>query len=240
MIEPLYVIGDIHGQLEFLEQALAWIEADGGGNTPVIFVGDLVDRGPDSRGVIAHLEEAQRTGRDWTVLRGNHDRLFVQFCETGSLNDGILRPDYTWLHPRMGGRDTLAAYGIEVTDDTDPAVAWDQARSMVPPGHVKWLSELPLSHETGTHFFAHAGINPANALDRQSEDDLLWIRKPFHDHPGPHPKIIVHGHTPVDLPMNYGHRINVDGGAGQGRPIYPVLLEGGDVFVLTETGRALI
>ena len=239
MADPLYVLGDIHGQLGLLETALDWIARDGGAAAPHVFVGDLVDRGPDSRGVIAFLMAAEAEGRDWTVLKGNHDRLFHQFWQTGSLNDGCLRADYTWLHPRMGAIETLASYGLDV-EAHDPADLLDLTRDAVPEAHIDWLAARPIRHETETHFFAHAGIRPGVPLSHQTEDDLLWIRKEFHRDEGPHPKVIVHGHTPVEIPVNYGHRINTDGGAGYDRPIHPVVLEGGQVFQLSEAGRALM
>ena len=236
MPDTTYVIGDVHGQAALLDDALGWIAADGGAAARHVFVGDLVDRGPDSRTVIERLMAEQAAGRDWHVVYGNHDRLFVQFVRDGSLNDGVLRPDFTWLNPRLGGQETLASYGV--TETADPNRALAEARDKVPPAHLDWLAGLPRSLEDTRHFFAHAGIRPEVPLAEQTEDDLLWVRKPFHDHPGPHPKIIVHGHTPVDLPTHYGHRINVDGGAGYGHPIYPVILESGESFLLTESGRA--
>lgn len=239
MTDPIYVIGDIHGQLGFLETALDWIDRDGGAAAPLVQIGDLVDRGPDSRAVIDLMLRAREDGRDWIVLKGNHDRMFERYLTAQTLSDANIKSGLTWDHNRLGGLQTLASYGVPL-DLPDPQLLWQAARDAVPEAHVAFLRDLPLSHETATHFFAHAGIRPDVPLSEQVEDDLLWIRQEFHRHPGPHPKVIVHGHTPVDLPINYGHRVNTDGGAGYGRPIYPVILEGDATYLLTDTGRARI
>ena len=86
-------------------------------------------------------------------------------------------------------------------------------------------------------YFAHAGIRPGVPLDRQCEEDLVWIRQSFHKESGPHPKLIVHGHTPVDAATHYGNRINLDSGAGYGRPLTAAVFEGTDAWLLTASGR---
>lgn len=234
---PIYAIGDIHGQFELLDQALAWIEADGGAGAPLVFLGDLVDRGPDPGGVIDRLIAAQAAGRDWTVIKGNHDRMFARFLLDGTVHDDQIKSGLSWLHPRLGGAATLAAYGVEDAGVRPLAPVLTEAQAAVPQVHIDFLNALPLLHETGDLLFVHAGIRPGVALAEQVEDDLLWIRADFLDHAGAHPWLVVHGHTALDYPRHHGNRINLDGGAGYGRPIYPAVFDDGDCWLLTETGR---
>ena len=120
----IYAIGDIHGQLGQLDEALRLIEQDGGRKAKVVFLGDYTDRGPDSRGVIERLIEGVKSGRDWTVLRGNHDRMFARFVRYGSATDTRVSSGNTWLHPTLGGTTTLASYGVfaESLSDQDEIV----------------------------------------------------------------------------------------------------------------------
>src|SRR6056297_1441244 len=122
MTDPIYAIPDIHGQAAALEDALGRVARDGGEDARIVFLGDLVDRGPDSRGVIERLMRGQAEGRPWTVLRGNHDQMFLDFLDTGQITSPQVRSGLTWLNPRLGGATTLASYGVSATED---APAWD-------------------------------------------------------------------------------------------------------------------
>tara|TARA_R110002094_G_scaffold172020_2_gene153764 strand:+ start:1127 stop:1888 length:762 start_codon:yes stop_codon:yes gene_type:complete len=237
MTNPVYAIGDIHGQLAELIRILALIEADGGPEAEVVFVGDYTDRGPDSKGVIDLLVAAQAAGRNWTFLLGNHDRMFSWFMQDYPRHDAHLPIELSWLHPRLGGDTTLASYGVEMTPRTRQLAAHEQARTLVPQSHVDFLKNLPLSYQNDDLFFAHAGIQPGVPLAAQAEHDLIWIRKEFHAVTQPHPKLIVHGHTPVDAATHYGNRVNLDTGAGFGNPLTAVVFEGRDCWLLTEQGR---
>jgi len=240
MTAPLYVIGDIHGQLSMLEMALDRIAADGGSAAPMVSLGDLVDRGPDSRMVIATLLEGQQAGRDWTVLKGNHDRMFQRFLEDGRLDDPRILSGADWLSTRLGGTSTLLSYGL-VDAASQPvdelAVA---AREAVPVAHLDFLKAMPLFHQTGGLLFVHAGIAPGVALENQTEDDLLWIRDPFLKHTEPYPWLVVHGHTALDAPAHYGNRINLDSGAGYDRPLTVAVFEDGRVWTLDANGRKVL
>ena len=237
MSGPVYAIGDIHGQYALFETALRRIEADGGAAAPMVSLGDLVDRGPDSRRVITHMIEARAEGRDWTVLKGNHDRLFQGFLEQGSLGDARLRSDLDWLHPRMGGGVTLASYGVWAVPGRAVEELLIEAREAVPPDHLAFLRDMPAYHLRGDLLFVHAGIAPGVPLEAQSEDDLLWIRAPFLDHTAPHPWLVVHGHTALTAPAHYGNRVNLDSGAGYGRPLTVAVFEEGRVWTLEKEGR---
>ena len=111
MTGPLYVIGDIHGEIAMLDTALNLIAADGGADAPLISLGDLVDRGPGSCAVIETLMQGQAAGRDWTVLKGNHDRMFQRYLEDGRIHDARVVSGVDWLNPRLGGYKTLVSYG---------------------------------------------------------------------------------------------------------------------------------
>lgn len=218
-----------------LEEALSLVARDGGDDAPIVFLGDYVDRGPDSRGVIELLMEGQAAGRNWTILRGNHDQMFLDFLDTGTIhNDRFSNPDYTWLHERLGGVETLASYGVAASE-TRPNHSG--AIAAVPKAHRDWLSNLPYHHQTSDLLFVHAGIIPDLPLAAQPTEDLIWIRGPFLDHPAPHPWLVVHGHTALKHPRHFGNRIDLDGGAGWGRPLCPAVFEGRDCWLLTDCGR---
>ncbi|NSY38701.1 metallophosphoesterase family protein [Leisingera sp. ANG59] len=237
MPAPIYAIGDIHGQLAMLEQTLALIEADGGEDARIVFLGDYTDRGPDSRGVIDRLIGGRGQGRDWICLKGNHDRMFEWFLEEVPRHDPHLLIGYHWLHERIGGVETLASYGLTFEDRTRLDALHARAKEVIPAPHAEFLRSLPALYETPELAFVHAGIRPGVPLARQHENDLVWIRQPFHDHTGAHPKLIVHGHTPVEKPSHYGNRVNLDSGAGYGRPLTAAVFEGRDCWLLTEAGR---
>jgi len=240
MTHPVYAIGDIHGQLGMLEDALAMVDADGGSNAHVVFLGDYVDRGPSSRGVMDTLIVGMAAGRNWTPLKGNHDRMFQWFMEDVPRHDSHLLVGYHWFHDRLGGVETMASYGVRFGDQTRLKDVHARAKDVVPQSHVDFLNTLALTHETDDLFFAHAGIRPGVPLSDQTEEDLVWIRQEFHDYNGPHPKVIVHGHTPVPQATDYGNRINLDSGAGYNKPLSSAVFEGSDSWLLTPKGRVPI
>lgn len=237
MSAPLYAIGDIHGQLAMLERALALVFADGGAEAEIVFLGDLVDRGADSRGVIQRLMQGQAAGRRWHVLKGNHDRMFAGFLRDGTVRDARMSAELTWIHRRLGGLATLASYGVVPDADTELPDLLAAARAAVPADHRAFLDSLQLTLERDGLLFVHAGIRPGVALADQVEDDLIWIRDVFLNATDPHPWLVVHGHTALDQPRHFGNRIDLDGGAGFGRLIHPAVFEGQDCFLLTEAGR---
>lgn len=234
MTQPIYAIPDIHGQDALLDAALDLVARDGGSEAHIVFLGDLVDRGLNSRAVIERLMTAQAQGRPWTVLRGNHDQMFVDFLDTGVIHSEHVRSGLSWLHHRLGGTATLASYGLIATEE---APGWDAARRAVPSSHRDWLAGLPLWHELDELLFVHAGLRPGIALPAQDPADLMWIRDGFLDHDDPHPWLVVHGHTALEMPTHFGNRIDLDGGAAYGRPLWPAVFEGTACHLLTDTGR---
>lgn len=237
---PLYAIGDIHGQVAELYRVLDLIERDGGKDAHIVFLGDYTDRGPDSKAVIDLLIEGRDAHRNWTFLMGNHDRMFSWFMEDYPRHDAHLPVELYWLHKRLGGDTTMASYGVSVEPAVRQTAVHEAAMKAVPQAHMAFLRGLQLSYETDDLFFAHAGIQPGVALADQREHDLLWIRQEFHTFTAPHPKIIVHGHTPVDQATHYGNRINLDSGAGYGNPLTAAVFEGADCFVLCDQGRVAL
>ena len=233
----IYAIGDIHGQRAMLEAALALIEGDGGADAPVVFVGDYTDRGPDSRGVLDLMIAGVAEGRNWTLLRGNHDRMFAWYLDAIPREDPYLYHSLSWLNPRLGGNTTLASYGVEVSDTRRGGDIHAEARAAVPQAHVDFLMQRPLTHRHDDLLFVHAGIRPGVPIPDQSENDLIWIRQDFINDNRDHGPLIVHGHTATDAPGHFGNRFNLDGGAGYGRPLIPVVFEDGQSWLLTAKGR---
>lgn len=240
MTQPIYAVGDIHGQAEQLARALEWIAADGGPDASIVFLGDYIDRGPDSRGVIQQLVDGGRDRDNWVFLKGNHDRMMEWFLHDPPVHDPHLLLGFHWLHDRIGGADTLESYGVERTDGRRMFELADEVRGKVPADHVDFLNNLTLSHSAGPLFFAHAGIRPGVALDKQDEEDLLWIRQEFHSSTDDHGALIVHGHTPVERARHYGNRINLDTGAGYGFPLSVAVFEGTDCWLLGADGRSAL
>lgn len=236
-----YAVGDIHGQRARLQAAHALIAADraasGARAAPVVHVGDLVDRGPDSAGVIAFLLAGIAAGEPWVVVKGNHDRMFEGYLDDPFGAAGAFAPAHRWLNPGIGGAATLASYGLHAPADRPIRPVHAEAVAAVPAAHRAFLAGLPLVHRLGEVLFVHAGIRPGVPLAAQREDDLLWIRDAFLDDGGDHGPLVVHGHTPVTAPDHRGNRVNLDTGAGYGGPLTAVAIEGREVFLLGPGGR---
>jgi serine/threonine protein phosphatase 1 len=203
----IYAIGDIHGSLNKLESLMLRCENHAAGRPmTLVFLGDYIDRGPQSSGVIACLIDLQsRHGDRVVTLMGNHEAMALAVVDGDS-------PAELWL--TQGGSATLESYGV-----TRP--------SELPPAHVDWLRALRLSYDDGRRFFVHAGVDPAKPLDAQDGDDLLWIREPFLSHRGDYGRLIVHGHTPVmnGMPELRGNRLNLDTAAVYGGPLTAAVFE---------------
>lgn len=235
----LYAIGDIHGHLDLLQAAHDLIAHDMArhGAGPVIHIGDLVDRGPDSCGVIDFLLRGLAEGRDWVVLKGNHDRMFTRFLRDPEEPEPGLRSGLSWLHPRLGGADTLGSYGVANAADRPVAKVHADALAAVPKVHLDFLLARPALHEAGEAAFVHAGIRPGIPLHAQTETDLVWIRETFLSEAASHGPLIVHGHTAIDTATHYGNRLNLDSGAAYGGPLSAVVIEGREAALLTPWGR---
>ena len=237
----IYAVGDIHGHLEKLQLAHALIEADmaahGVEKATTIHVGDLGDRGPATSQVIQYLIDGIADGKDWLVIKGNHDQMLIDFMDGGDGTNPRLKSGTNWLHSVMGGKATLASYGLKKSLLESNDAFERRARSGVPKEHVDFLKSLPVWLRSNGLIFVHAGIRPGFPIEAQEEMDLLWIRDDFLWHIGDHEALIVHGHTPVDEPTHYGNRVNVDTGAGWGNPLIPVVFDNDQSFALRANGR---
>jgi serine/threonine protein phosphatase 1 len=235
----LYAIGDIHGHLGLLQGAHDLIADDIARHGPgqVIHVGDLVDRGPNCKGVIDFLMEGIARGQDWVVLKGNHDRMFTRFLRDPFEQEPGLRADLGWLHPKLGGPATLASYGVAKAADRPVALVHADAVAAVPQAHVDFINTRPILYRAGDCAFVHAGIRPGVALEDQTETDLVWIREPFLSYTESHGPLIVHGHTALDQATHYGNRLNTDSSAAYGGPLSAVVIEGHEAALLTPSGR---
>lgn len=232
----LYAIGDIHGHLEKLKAAHERIFCDGGRDALIAHVGDLIDRGPDSRGVVDYLMSGQDAGRPWIVTRGNHDRFLPVYLNEPDWIDPGLSSGQHWLsHPSVGAAETLQSYGLDTELPSELLQA--EARRAVPSSHAAFLASLPLWFLHPQGLVVHAGIRPGIDLRNQVEHDLVWIRQGFLDSKADHGPLIVHGHTAIEQATHYGNRLNIDGGAGYGRPLSAVVIEDGRVHLLTDKGR---
>ena len=205
----LYVIGDIHGRLDLLERAIAAIERDvrmHGSDALTVTLGDYIDRGPASRGVIERLAE-NPFPTPYVALKGNHEAMLTEF---------LAKPERGMHWRAQGGAETLQSYGVAVRPllvGKANVEAAARLRAALPAKHVAFLRSLKTSFSHGRFFLCHAGVRPGVPLDEQSEDDLLWIRGEFLRTTEDFGKIIVHGHTPVAEPEVLPNRINIDTGA---------------------------
>ncbi|MDO5369650.1 metallophosphoesterase family protein [Paracoccus sp. (in: a-proteobacteria)] len=230
----IHAIGDIHGQLERLREAHERIEQDAGGNALVVHLGDLIDKGPDSRGVVEFLMDGQARGRNWIVLKGNHDRALPNFLRDPRWVDPRAAEQKDWIARDVGAEAALASYGVADAASRPLDEVHAEALAAVPPDHARWLQGLPAWYLGRHALFVHAGIRPGIDLRAQVEDDLLWIRKPFHDDRRDHGVLVVHGHTPVRRPTHYGNRVNIDTGAGDGGPLTAMRLDDRGLWVLED------
>ena len=232
----VYAIGDIHGRLDLLDQLLATIDLDhdsrGKTERTLVFVGDLVDRGPESKGVIDRLISLRDSGVNARFLMGNHDETLLK-AALGNVKA-------TKFLTRIGGRDTILSYGISTADYSDASYE-DLARMLsehVPASHKAFLASFEDYAEIGDYLFVHAGIRPGVPLLDQASEDLRWIRSEFLNYRHPHQKMVVHGHSISDEPELRGNRIGIDTGAFATGRLTAVGLEGAERWLLTATGEA--
>jgi len=234
MVPPgqrIYAIGDVHGRLDLLDRMLAIVANDDAGRgvaeTRLIFVGDLIDRGPHSAGVVARCLELQNAA----FILGNHEEVFLDAMA------GDVKAAEFWS--RIGGRETMLSYGMRDAQ-LDALPAPDLVallRNLVPAEHVAFMEGFCDMIEVGDYVFVHAGIRPAVPLAEQQSRDLRWIREPFLGHAQPFERIVVHGHSitsRVDLRAN---RIGIDTGAFKSGKLSAIALEADRRWTLTATAK---
>lgn len=219
-----YVIGDIHGRSDLLDQMVEEIERDlersPVANSLTVTLGDYVDRGPDSRGVLDRLA-SNPFPTEYIALKGNHELMFEAF-----LRDPTVASQWR----RFGGLETLHSYKVPVAAvmvGKGFEEASNALRQSVPKEHFRFLGSLKLSLSMGDYFLCHAGVRPGIPLEHQREEDLLWIREEFLNSKMNFGKIVVHGHTPMASPEVLPTRINIDTGAFATGRLTCLVLEGG-------------
>ena len=239
----LYAVGDVHGRLDLLLAMEELIETDRREHGPrddvlIVHLGDLVDRGFESRKVLDHLVATAELGPPKALILGNHDLWLREFVaaervdpeQTGELDPLRRRRDAAQLRHQAR---PAPSRGRAVRDGAPGSYA-----NGFPAEHAEFLDRLDLAFGLGDYFFCHAGIRPEVPLERQSEADLLWIREPFLSWEGSHGKIVVHGHTVEDAPVTRVNRIGIDTGACWTGRLTCLVLAGRERRFL-QTGRQL-
>lgn len=217
-----YVIGDIHGRLDLYDAMIAAIEAEITANSPaetrIVLLGDLVDRGPESAGVVARTQAWQQQ-RNVRVLVGNHEEMFLSAFE---------RPEALRHFVKHGGRETILSYGLSKKQFAALSLEqlFERLPELVPQSARDYIAGFEPMIIAGDYAFVHAGIDPERPLDDQKRTDLLWIRDRFLSHEGPLEKVVVHGHTIFDQVMDCGNRIGIDTGAFRSGVLTALVLDG--------------
>ncbi len=233
----VYAVGDVHGRLDLLEDLVGRIKDDVEDSArdkqiKIIFLGDYVDRGMDSRGVLDLLIANPFPDYETIYLKGNHEQAILDFLREPSFGT-------TWKY--YGGLETLHSYGLTdalaATTPEDFEDVAEEFRSILPAEHLKFLSNLPARETVGDFCFVHAGFRPGIPLDRQVEEDMLWIRDSFLSSKHDFGKVIVHGHTPTEAPVLARNRIGIDTGAYMTGVLTALVLEG-DEYRFLQTGEA--
>ena len=225
-----YAVGDIHGRLDLLDQLLEKIHADMAAR-PVrkillVFVGDLIDRGPSSAQVVERLRNYARRGLRTVFLLGNHEEVLLRIL--GGESDLIAK----WCS--FGGAECLESYGVDAARvaglSEDEALAI--VRGAIPQEHVKFLESFDDSCRFGDYLFVHAGIRPGVEFDQQRQSDLRWIREAFLLDETDHGFIVVHGHTIRSEVEVRPNRIGIDTGAYRSGVLTAIAIEGSESWLL--------
>jgi serine/threonine protein phosphatase 1 len=228
---PIYAIGDVHGCMDQLKRAEDKIATDievSGQQGPVVLLGDYVDRGGASSQVIDHLARPSELGLKRVALCGHHDELFLKFLQA---------PDrhLDWL--ALGGEQTLMSYGIDIhhvglRQRGRNGKLRDILAEAIPEHHREFLEKLPINLKIGQYLFVHAGIRPGVALERQTDEDMMWIREPFLAEGPRLPLMVIHGHTPKPVPDLGTGRIGIDTGAFYTGKLTVLKIDGGQTRFL--------
>lgn len=223
----VYAVGDIHGRADLLRSLHRKILDDAADaeaqRLVVVYIGDYVDRGPDSFGVVDMLIEEPLAGFERHHLKGNHEDFLLRFLETGSHGE-------VWMI--NGARATLGSYGVEWSDMAygvdGLAAARQKFADFMPESHFQFFRGLELQHQEGDYLFVHAGIRPGVPLGEQRAFDLMWIREVFLDSSADHGVVVVHGHTIAPEPEVLPNRIGIDTGAFHSNRLTALVVEGAE------------
>ena len=220
--QRVYAVGDIHGRHDLFEALVAAIDADDAAAAPaettVVLLGDLVDRGADSAGVIA-LARSWQQRRRVRILAGNHEEMFLRSFHSLEMFRHFLR---------HGGRETVLSYGVDraAFARADLEEAQQMMCGAVPAQDIAFLEGFEDMIAVGDYLFVHAGIDPRVPIEEQTVHDLRWIREPFLSHEEWHGQVVVHGHTISESPEDCGNRIGIDTGAFMTGRLTALALEG--------------
>jgi serine/threonine protein phosphatase 1 len=220
--QRVYAIGDIHGRLDLFEALIAGIEHDDATAAParstVILLGDLVDRGPDSAGVVRRARQWQDQ-REVRILCGNHEEMFLKSFDSIDMMRHFMR---------HGGRQTVQSYGVDRRELSAATIEEVQAlmTRTVSQAERDYIASFEDMITLGDYVFVHAGIDPELTLDAQRTQDLRWIREPFLSHSEPLERVVVHGHTISEAPEVRANRIGIDTGAYASGCLTALVLEG--------------
>ena len=230
-----YAVGDVHGRLDLLDELLDMIRAEivasPNARNHIVMLGDLIDRGPESRGVIERLRDFAALDVELHILSGNHEEVLLRLLE----GESELIP--SWL--KFGGAETLKSYGVDpqavraVSDEAGMRLI----RAAIPPEHQAFLRSLSDTIRIGDYLFVHAGIRPRVELAEQRQSDLRWIREPFLGDDTDHGFIVVHGHTITDDVVERPNRIGLDTGAYATGRLTALGLEGDKRWLIEAAGR---
>ena len=231
-----YAIGDVHGRLDLLDQLLREIDEDRAGRpvrkTLLVFLGDLIDRGPHSAQVIERLRTFSPDAARTTFLLGNHEEVLLRIVEGDTSLIG------SWL--QFGGAQCLQSYGADwrkiARQGDDQAL--EMIRNIIPPEHVEFLGSFVDTCRFGDYLFVHAGIRPGVAVDEQLQSDLRWIREPFLLDDTDHGCMVVHGHTIRERVEERPNRIGIDTGAYRTGVLTALVIEGDERRYL-QTGHVV-
>jgi diadenosine tetraphosphatase ApaH/serine/threonine PP2A family protein phosphatase len=229
----IYAIGDIHGRLDLLDKLHASIGIDAAAaHAPrnlIVYLGDYIDRGLDSRGVLDRLISPPLQNFETVHLRGNHEAMMLEFLEDAGVGP-------KWMP--IGGNATLLSYGVDMRGGgrgADFELIQEDLRAKLPPDHLAFLQSLVLRHVEGDYYFVHAGVRPGRPLANQTERDLIWIREPFLSSTEWHGKMVVHGHSIEWEPQVFENRIGIDTAAyASGRLTCLVLWKGERTFIFAD------
>jgi serine/threonine protein phosphatase 1 len=227
--QRVYAIGDVHGRRDLFDALIAAIESDeiirGPLETTIILLGDLIDRGPDSAGVIKAARALKRR-RKLRILCGNHEELLLRCFKDTEVLRAFLR---------YGGRETVLSYPLDVKRWNAATLKEAQALlpEIIPPADLAFIRSFEEKITIGDYCFVHAGIDPWADLEKQKTNDLRWIREPFLSHRGDYSFVVVHGHTISDEPVIRSNRIGIDTGAYRSGRLTALALEGDARWLLT-------
>ncbi|MEO0412885.1 MAG: metallophosphoesterase family protein [Pseudomonadota bacterium] len=220
----VYAVGDVHGRSDLFDALMKLIGKDVkgfDGHSELVLLGDYVDRGADTKGILDRMLSGDLPCDKHIFLRGNHEDAMLSFVDGYSNSSN-------WLS--YGGIETLDSYGIDAQDVLDkasdaPETLRKLMRKRIPGDHFKLLKRLPFSHTNGDYLFVHAGIRPKVPIKAQNFDDFLWIREEFLTHKKPFERFVVHGHTISDKPDVQMNRIGIDTGAYRTGVLTSLVLE---------------